>query len=403
MPDRHEASENITGNKKRRKRPTPLMASLQQSIARLLLGDLAQVSQPVRQRMLATVPTTPLSLAFYSVTLLVICATTVYISGGQVWAWIWFGLSTCLLLWRALLPGHARRRGDRPPLIGIMISAGLSMASFGFGSAESIATGDIALITISLSGTMGVIAGLATRWAALPRAAIATMVLTITPPVIVLMSQGGAHMVAAVVIGFVVISIATFTKHNHENMLTAVMAEDLHRRLAQTDNLTGLANRAQLLKHMTSACAELPLGGVVAGRRFAVLYIDLDGFKAVNDRHGHAAGDEVLQRVADCLLRTAGPDQVVARIGGDEFIVLLQDADALTARAVADEIILAISREHRFSTGRTVRVGCSVGVCLAPDQGRDPETLLARADAALYDVKNQGKGHSGMWRALGDA
>ena len=154
-------------------------------------------------------PTTPLSLAFYSFTLLVICVTTVYISGGQVWAWIWFGLSTCLLLWRALLPAHARRRGDRPPLIGIMISAGLSMASFGFGSAESIATGDIALITISLSGTMGVIAGLATRWAALPRAAIATMVLTITPPVIVLISQGGAHLVAAVVIGFVVISIAT--------------------------------------------------------------------------------------------------------------------------------------------------------------------------------------------------
>jgi len=378
------------------------MSSLQQSLTHLLLGDLAQVSQPVRQRMLATVPTTPLSLAFYSVTLLVICATTVYITGGQPWAWIWFGLSSCLLLWRSLLPTLARRRGDRPPLLGIMTSAGLSMASFGFGSAESIATGDIALITISLSGTMGVIAGLATRWAALPRAAVATMIVTVAPPVIMLISQGGAHMLAAVVITFVVISIATFTKHNHENMLTAVMAEDLHRRLAQTDNLTGLANRAQLLKHMTSACADLPRGATVTGRRFAVLYIDLDGFKAVNDRHGHAAGDEVLQRVADCLLRTAGPEQVVARIGGDEFIVLLQDADALTARAVADEIILAISREHRFSTDRTVRVGCSVGVCLAPDQGHDPETLLARADAALYDVKNQGKGHTGLWRAISD-
>ena len=78
------------------------------------------------------------------------------------------------------------------------------------------------------------------------------------------------------------------------------------------------------------------------------------------------------------------------------------DADALTARAVADEIILAISREHWLTRGRTLRVGCSVGVCLAPDQGRDPETLLARADAALYDVKNQGKGHTGLWRALSE-
>ena len=87
MPDRHVDGENITGNKKRRKRPYSLMASLQQSITRMLLGDLAQVSQPVRQRMLATVPTTPLSLAFYSFTLLMICGTTVYITGGQTWAW----------------------------------------------------------------------------------------------------------------------------------------------------------------------------------------------------------------------------------------------------------------------------------------------------------------------------
>lgn len=371
-------------------------------MTQLLLGDLAQVSKPVRQRMLATVPTTPLSLAFYSVTLLVICGTTVYISGGQPWAWGWFSLSLALLTWRGLLTFMARKRSQRLPLLGIMTSAGLSMASFGFGLAESIATGNSALITISLSGTMGVIAGLATRWAALPRAAIATMIVTVAPPISVLASQGGAQLLAAIVIAFVVISIATFTKHNHENMLTAVMAEDLHRRLAQTDNLTGLANRAQLLKHMASACSDLPDGPVGSGRRFAVLYIDLDGFKAVNDQHGHAAGDEVLQRVADCLTRTAGPEQMVARIGGDEFIVLLQDADALTARAVADEIILAIAREHWLSKGRTMRVGCSVGVCLAPDQGRDPETLLARADAALYDVKHQGKGHTGMWRAFGE-
>jgi diguanylate cyclase (GGDEF)-like protein len=371
-------------------------------MTQLLLGGLAQVSQPVRQRMLATVPSTPLSLVFYSVTLLVICGTTVYVSGGRTWAWIWLSVAMGLMLLRAILPVIAQRRGRRVPLVGIMITAGLSMASFGFGSAESIATGDIALITISLSGTMGVVAGLATRWAALPRAAIATMVVTVAAPITVLALQGGVHLLAALVIGFVVISIATFTKHNHENMLTAVMAEDLHRRLAQTDNLTGLANRAQLLKHMVAACSDLPLQQNGPGRSFAVLYIDLDGFKAVNDLHGHAAGDEVLQRVADCLTRTAGPDQMVARIGGDEFVVLLQDADALTARAVADEIILSISREHWLTKGRTLRVGCSVGVCLAPDQGRDPETLLARADAALYDVKNQGKGHTGLWRALGE-
>ncbi len=93
----------------------------------------------------------------------------------------------------------------------------------------------------------------------------------------------------------------------------------------------------------------------------------------------------------------------MARIGGDEFVVMMNDSDELAARSVADEIIAAISREHRIADGQVLRVGCSIGLCLAPDQGREPEVLLARADAALYEVKNQGKGHSGVWRALSEA
>jgi diguanylate cyclase (GGDEF)-like protein len=379
------------------------MASKRSSLSRFVLGNLADAPVAVRERMLATVPTTPLSLLFYSITLVVICGTAVYISNYALWAWMWLGLSVATLTWRAVHPWLARRRGKPQPLLAIMIAAGLSMASFGFGSAASILTDDVTLTTISLSGAMGVVAGLATRWAALPRPAIATMVLTMAPPVVVLMSHGGAHILAALVIVFVVISIASFTQHNQENLLAAISAEDMHRRLAHTDHLTGLANRAQLTRQMALACQDLPLVAGGRGRRFAVLYIDLDGFKAINDNHGHAAGDEILQRVGDCLRQAAGPDEMVARIGGDEFVVLLRDADALTARAVADEIIIAISREHRINDGRVLRVGCSVGVCLAPDQGREPETLLARADAALYDVKNQGKGHTGLYRALGDA
>ena len=377
------------------------MASAFSPLARLLLGNLADVPVAVRQRMLATIPTTLLSLTFYSFTLLVICATTVYIA-RTAWAWGWLLFSMAMLAWRFLCPVIARRRGQPEPLVGIMVSAGLSMVSFGFGSTMAILSGDIALMTISLSGSMGILAGLATRWAALPRPAIASMVLTMAPPAVMLMLAGGPYMATALVILCVVISVATFTKHNQENLLAAITAEELHRRMAQTDHLTGLANRAQLIEQIALYCSELPARGSDNGRRFAVLYIDLDGFKAVNDTHGHAAGDEILQRVADCLRQVTGPDEMVARIGGDEFVVLLRDADGLTARGVADEIISVISREHRITDGRALRVGCSVGISLAPLQGREPETLLARADAALYEVKNQGKGHTGLWRALGD-
>jgi diguanylate cyclase len=377
------------------------MASASSPIARLVLGNLADVPVAVRQRMLATIPSTPLSLAIYSFTLLVICATAVYISRSP-WAWGWLAFSFAMIAWRYSCPVVARRRGMPQPLVGIMLSAGLSMASFGFGSTMSILSGDIALMTISLSGGMGIVAGLATRWAALPRPAIAAMVMTMAPPAVMLLRAGGAYPAATLVIVFVVVSVATFTKQNQENLLAAITAEELHRRMAQTDHLTGLANRAQLIEQIALYCEELPAQKSDAGRRFAVLYIDLDGFKEVNDTHGHAAGDEILQRVADCLRQVTGPDEMVARLGGDEFVVLLRDADGLTARAVADEIINAISREHLLASGRALRVGCSVGISLAPLQGREPETLLARADAALYEVKNQGKGHTGLWRALGD-
>jgi diguanylate cyclase len=370
-------------------------------LVRLLLGKLADAPVAVRQRMLSTIPSTPVSLAFYSFTLLGICATTVYISRAP-WAWAWLAFSSAMICWRYLCPAIARRSGRPLPLPGIMISAGLSMVSFAFSCTLSILSNDTSLITITLAGGMGVLSGLATRWAALPRPAIAAMVTIMAPPTVALLVHGGAFIAVALVITFVVISVATFTNQNHENLLAAITAEELHRRMAQTDHLTGLANRAQLIEQIALNCEDLPDRQGDPGHRFAVLYIDLDGFKAINDTHGHAAGDEILQRVADCLRQVTGPDEMVARIGGDEFVVLLRDADGLTARGVADEIIAAISREHRIGDGRALRVGCSVGISLAPLQGREPETLLARADAALYEVKNQGKGHTGLWRALGE-
>src|SRR5262249_46032042 len=139
--------------------------------------------------MLETIPTTALSLATYSATLLLICGTTAWVSHGATWAWIWLGISVLLVLWRALYPWYVRRKGQPLPLAGIMVPSGLAMASFGFGCAMSIRTGNIALTMMALSGTMGVMAGVATRWAALPRPALATMILSVLPPIVALALQ----------------------------------------------------------------------------------------------------------------------------------------------------------------------------------------------------------------------
>lgn len=372
-------------------------------LLRLLLGSLASAPPSVQQRMLETIPTTPLSLAFYAFTLIVICGATVYVTRAP-WAWTWLGVSVALVVWRALRPLWNRSTQPLKALLGVMLPSGLAMISFGFGCAMSLATGDVALSTMALSGQMGVLAGIATRWAAVPRIAIAVMTISVLPPLIVLVAAGGANVLAALSLAFAAVVIASFIFQNRAALHAFISSGELLRRKAQTDHLTGLANRAELMQRMAEACAELPDPQQrIPGRGFAVLYIDLDGFKAVNDSYGHAAGDEILQRVADALRRIAGPEEVVARIGGDEFVALLRDADALTARGVADEIIAAIAREHRLADGRSVRIGCSVGMCTAPEQGREPEVLLARADAALYEVKTQGKGYTGIWRALSDA
>jgi diguanylate cyclase len=368
-------------------------------LLKLVLGNLAAEPEAVRRRLLATIPQSGLALVVTSITILLICVTTVLIR-PTLWTWFWLAISALIVAWRNFYPALRHRLGHTVPLAGIMATSALLFITFGFGCAGSIASGDGALTAMSVAAVMGMVAGLATRWAAVPRAAVFTMAMTALPPVVTLASQGGASVLAALCVASVVTSVAAYTVQNHENLLAALVGEEISVRLARTDHLTGLANRIELDVRLKAACVALPPANSPHAVGFALLYLDLDGFKSINDAHGHATGDEFLRRVAGCLRTTIGPDAFVSRIGGDEFVVLLPDADELAARAVAQDVIEAISREHSLPDGRRARVGCSVGLSLAPAQGREPEVLLARADAALYEVKNQGKGQTGVWRTL---
>jgi len=159
--------------------------------------------------------------------------------------------------------------------------------------------------------------------------------------------------------------------------------------LAAHDPLTGLANRAQLRARLHHALAAAQR----SGHTMALLLVDLDDFKRINDVHGHPVGDAVLQAVAERLRAGVRTDDVVARLGGDEFAVLLPRVDGpADALRVADKVLLALQCAPVTVGDLRLEVGGSVGVACGPQDGADIEALLRAADLALYASKAQAAG-----------
>ncbi|MEA3013836.1 MAG: hypothetical protein QOD42_2381 [Sphingomonadales bacterium] len=174
------------------------------------------------------------------------------------------------------------------------------------------------------------------------------------------------------------------------NRMAAGIAERERRitQLAFNDSLTGLPNRAFLRQHLD---LELRQGERRGGRSLALLCVDLDNFKAVNDTLGHPVGDELLRAVAARLGANVG-DAMVARLGGDEFTIILSNAEAHeAAAAVAGAVVAALAEPFEIA-GQEIIVGASVGIAMAPGDATDADTLLKHADLALYQAKGEGGG-----------
>ncbi|MCG3168538.1 MAG: hypothetical protein CALGDGBN_00035 [Pseudomonadales bacterium] len=157
--------------------------------------------------------------------------------------------------------------------------------------------------------------------------------------------------------------------------------------LAQHDHLTNLPNRLLLFDRLRHAIAKAQR----TASRIAVIFIDLDRFKDINDSLGHAAGDEVIQQAALRLRALLRDEDTVARLGGDEFVVMLEDVqDPLHVAALAQKI-LACSRSPMAFAGRELYIGASLGIALYPQDGLDPQSLVRNADAAMYRSKAEGR------------
>jgi diguanylate cyclase (GGDEF)-like protein len=166
-----------------------------------------------------------------------------------------------------------------------------------------------------------------------------------------------------------------------------VHEEELLRR-SNEDPLTRLPNRYWVEGHLRDAIGRAEKEGTM----FALLFIDLDGFKAINDTWGHAAGDELLCTAAHRLKEAVRPHDCVTRFGGDEFVIVLEKiADAFDAAQASERIQRAFRRSIRLSYGEYL-VGTSIGISLFPTDGKEPRALLQNADVAMYSAKTNERG-----------
>ncbi|MDP4024419.1 GGDEF domain-containing protein [Methylobacterium sp. NEAU 140] len=245
------------------------------------------------------------------------------------------------------------------------------------------ASGDHLLQVIAPLTMMGILTGIVTRNNAAPRLTILQVALCIGPLALAMLLTGDPWLLVVVAQApLLMVSVVSTVYRLNRGYLAVAVAQRESEQRAATDALTGLRNRSGLMAALSRALRR-------PEDRLALLYLDLDGFKAVNDRLGHAAGDRLLREAAARASALIADDGVAARLGGDEFVILAPGRDAAEAVLLAEAVIAAVGRP--YDLGVEVRVGTSIGIALAAPRTA-PEILIARADAALYRAKAAGKG-----------
>lgn len=346
----------------------------------------------VRERLLDTTYDRRFSVLFGTLGVLIIAVSAIMIADVR-WPYAWIAADLVLLVIRLSLLGacaKARKAGTPPPFGQLMAASGIWSIVTGLCCYGCIASGEPALAVLAALYIAGVVGVVSSRNAATPRYAVFVMLAISLPFTFgALFVQTPGMFVVGIQMPFLIAGVVGVLLQNYSINVRMIRAELDNRSLAVTDALTGLPNRIvlqELLRDLFLAPAANTSG------QFAVLSMDLDGFKQINDGHGHAVGDALLCKVAERLHRAMRPSDTVFRIGGDEFVALLRDVSEIEATYLAKRAIEKISLPFDLGVGVPLRVGLSVGSAFAPQDGTTPEALLAASDLALYEAKRTGKG-----------
>jgi len=264
----------------------------------------------------------------------------------------------------------------------------------GFVAAQTVYLNVLSSVqTLAVGNAIGYGVAMSSRNAGRPSIAIGQIFLA-TAPVVVACSLSSElpHHILALTMALLLPAMMTITLSIFRVMHTSIAAAETSAKLAEkmqtlarTDVVTNLANRAGLNHELVEIMmARDPQS------KLALFWLDLDRFKEVNDTLGHPVGDRVLAEVARRLKETAHTEAIVARFGGDEFIVAREVASRADSERLAGRILEEINRPFRID-GERLELGCSMGIALLPDDGQDIDTLMQGADVALYHAKINGK------------
>lgn len=303
--------------------------------------------------------------------------------------WVVLECAICFARLGVLLWARRAALAGRPtPTDYNIILAPVWALSVGYGTFISLISGDWIVATLSCLSAAAMVGGICFRNFGAPRLAATMIALSLGPacPGAVL-SGNPILLVVLVQIPFYLVSMTMAAYRLNKLLVTTMRAERDNDHRAQHDTLTGLSNRAGLTRAIEAKWAASR-----NGRSLALLYLDLDGFKTVNDTYGHAAGDRLLGMVADRLQGAIRSGDCAARMGGDEFVLLCENVDRTGVREFGERLIAEIGDwPYGLADDVAVRIGVSIGIAMCPEHGEDLAALLGAADRALYEAKADGR------------
>jgi diguanylate cyclase (GGDEF)-like protein len=259
----------------------------------------------------------------------------------------------------------------------------------GLFAARSLFVGDAICLVMAVGIAFGFGAGIVARLSSLPIVAILGFCAVGLPAVATALLKQWDVPHIAMGLMFLIFIVAGFemVRLSHNSTLNQMKLTQKFEQLARIDPMTGLLNRSVLATDLMQIVADSGSGMV------AVHAIDLDHFKAANDRYGHPVGDAVLKQVAARLMSVAGLADLIVRMGGDEFILVQRQVRSRDeAERMAQRILEAIGAPYQVE-GHEIVVGASIGIALSPQHGKTVEALLSRSDVALYRVKERRGGY----------